>query len=623
MSKPTVYSFGSFRLDLSERQLFRDGSAVMLQRRAFETLVLLVENSGRVVEKEQFFQTIWRDAEVEDGSLTVNISLLRKVLGDDQNGNKFIETIPRRGYRFVAPVYAETVAAIEDVVAAEAEISQPAAPIETPPENLPAPPTVSADRQALRFSRRPVAVVPVIVVSVIVVLLALGMGYAIWPKRSRTISLSAFQNLNNEAQMNHVGLSLTEKVKREFVNASCKDLTLIASEPRVTDYEIEGSYGKRAGKWEITVFLKDVKSGGYFWQKDFHAPEPNLPALLDKVARDVLVHACSQQTAPKRQIAPEAYALFSQGVDKYRNEDFESAAALLEKCVARDAQYTAAWTYLGSSYIHLASSGLKGEAYYQKAQAAYEKAMALDPDDLRPRIQLGMMLTETNRAEKAVELLKEVLSRHPESAEAQWELGYAYRYAGLLEESLELSRRAIASDPGFHDLYSFPLAQLYLGDYRGLLVNEEIVKGNAYLTFYRGLAHYYLKEFPQAKAAFDSAYESGRKQLQARIGKALSYGLEKKTQAGLVLLFETEQIISRGGNSDPEGIYRLAQGYAVLGDRAAALRSLQRSIEGGFFCYPYLRDDPLLQNIRNEPQVASLLETARQRHEAFVRQFTN
>jgi tetratricopeptide (TPR) repeat protein len=215
------------------------------------------------------------------------------------------------------------------------------------------------------------------------------------------------------------------------------------------------------------------------------------------------------------------------------------------------------------------------------------------------------------------------LSRHPESAEAQWELGYAYRYAGLLEESLELSRRAMASNPGFHDLYSFSLAQLYLGDYRGMLVNEELVKGNAYLTFYRGLAHYYLKEFPQAKAAFDSAYDLGRKQLQARIGKALSYGLEKKTQAGLALLAETEQIISRGGNTDPEGIYRLAQGYAVLGDKAAALRSLQRSIEGGFFCYPYLRDDPLLKNIRNEPQVASLLETARQRHEAFVRQFAN
>jgi DNA-binding winged helix-turn-helix (wHTH) protein len=104
MAKPTVYEFGPFRLDLARQLLLREGEAVTLQRRTFETLALLVENSGRLVEKEEFMQAVWRDSFVEDGSLTVNISILRRTLGDDANGRRYIETVPRRGYRFVAPV---------------------------------------------------------------------------------------------------------------------------------------------------------------------------------------------------------------------------------------------------------------------------------------------------------------------------------------------------------------------------------------------------------------------------------------------------------------------------------------------------------------------------------------
>jgi DNA-binding winged helix-turn-helix (wHTH) protein/tetratricopeptide (TPR) repeat protein len=618
MSMQTIYHFGSFRLDCRERQLFRHNEVIPLQEQAYKTLALLVERGGRVIERNEFFQIVWPNTVVEDGSLTVIISQLRRVLGDDRKAPKFIETISGRGYRFMAPVREEVAAAVEDTVSTEDEINPTSEPITPPPESLPSPPTESANKRAFQFSRRMFAVV-----AAIVVLLGLGIGYVTWSKRPYTIAVRSFRNLGNEAQINSVGVDLSERIAREFINAPCKDLSFVSSDTRVADYEVEGSYGKRAGKWKITVRVKNVKSGGFFWQEDFHAPEPYKKALLDKVARNVLLNACSQKAAPKREIVLAAYNLFSQGVDKYRIEDFVGAAALFEKCVAIDSQYAAAWTYLGSTYVHLASSRLKGEIYYQKAQAAYEKAMALNSDELRPRIQLSMMLTETNRAEKAIELLKEVLSRHPESAEAQWELGYAYRYAGLLEESLELSNRAMASDPGFHDLYSFSIAQLYLGDYRGLLGDEEISKDNAYLTFYRGFAHYHLKEFSQAKAAFDHAFKLAPQLLQARIGKALSYGLDKRTQDGLAILAETEQIINKGGNTDPEGLYRLAQGYAVLGNKTAALDALRRSVEGGFFCYPYLRDDPLLMNLRGEPRLQPLLEAAKQRHDAVKRQFVN
>ena len=99
-----LFEFGRFRLDRTERFLFQDGVAVPLSPRLFDTLLVLVENRGHVVEKNDLMQKVWNDVAVEENNLTQNISALRKILGDSLDGPKFIETIPKRGYRFVAPV---------------------------------------------------------------------------------------------------------------------------------------------------------------------------------------------------------------------------------------------------------------------------------------------------------------------------------------------------------------------------------------------------------------------------------------------------------------------------------------------------------------------------------------
>ena len=99
-----LFEFGRFRLDRSERFLFQDGAAVPLSPRLFDTLLVLVENRGHVVEKNDLMQKVWNDVAVEENNLTQSISALRKILGDNLDGPKFIETIPKRGYRFVAPV---------------------------------------------------------------------------------------------------------------------------------------------------------------------------------------------------------------------------------------------------------------------------------------------------------------------------------------------------------------------------------------------------------------------------------------------------------------------------------------------------------------------------------------
>jgi DNA-binding winged helix-turn-helix (wHTH) protein len=118
MSQQTneIYEFGSFRLDRQERLLWRDGAAISLTPKAFDLLLVLVERHGRLVEKEELFNAVWPDTIVEESNLSSNIALIRKALRDGVNELKFIETVPKSGYRFVAEVRQQNGAGAKPVV---------------------------------------------------------------------------------------------------------------------------------------------------------------------------------------------------------------------------------------------------------------------------------------------------------------------------------------------------------------------------------------------------------------------------------------------------------------------------------------------------------------------------
>ena len=101
---PVIYEFGAFRLDPSERLLLREGQTVQLAPRVLDTLIALIESSGRLVDKEELITKLWPDTFVEEATLARNISDLRKALGESPGDPKFIETVPKRGYRFIAAV---------------------------------------------------------------------------------------------------------------------------------------------------------------------------------------------------------------------------------------------------------------------------------------------------------------------------------------------------------------------------------------------------------------------------------------------------------------------------------------------------------------------------------------
>lgn len=99
-----LYEFEDFRLDSEQKVLLRSRQLVSLPQKAFETLLFMVQNSGRILEKDELMKAVWPDSFVEENNLSQNIFALRRVLGDDRNGHSFIQTIPRRGFRFIPPV---------------------------------------------------------------------------------------------------------------------------------------------------------------------------------------------------------------------------------------------------------------------------------------------------------------------------------------------------------------------------------------------------------------------------------------------------------------------------------------------------------------------------------------
>ena len=113
-SRPSLYQFGPFRLDRQERLLLRDEQRIHLTPKAFETLLVLLDNNGRLVEKEELLKRVWPGTFVTETTLAQNVLTLRKALGEAPDGGQYIETVPRGGYRFIASVQA--VPANEQVV---------------------------------------------------------------------------------------------------------------------------------------------------------------------------------------------------------------------------------------------------------------------------------------------------------------------------------------------------------------------------------------------------------------------------------------------------------------------------------------------------------------------------
>jgi serine/threonine protein kinase len=479
----------------------------------------------------------------------------------------------------------------------------------------------------------------------------LGLGY--YARRAasrsgaasgpRSLAILPFRNIRPDPATDFLGFSLADAVITKL--GSIRLLTVRPSsavaayrnreiDPRQAgaalrvDTLLTGSYVKEGPDLRITAQLVDVKALTIVWRDTIDVRYDNLLAVNDRVAEKI-ISGLALNLAPaeietlKRDNPTNrtAYEDYLRGVDLYAMNDFSSSIAMLEKSTSLDPSFAPAWTYLGRAYGANASLEFGGRDQYRKAQAAFRKALLLNPASLETRVYMANLLTDTGRVEEAVPLLRDALRENRNSASAHWELGYAYRFGGLLEDSARECELARRIDPSVKIGSSAINAYFYLGRYDQWLASLP-ESNSAYILFYRGLGEFYREDYARAAAHFDQAYDLDPALLQAGVGKALSWRIARKNALGIQLLRELESKIVDRGVTDAEAIYKLAQAYAVLDDKPAALRLFRKTIQGGFFCYPYFQSDPLLANIRRSPVFDELMNEAHRRSQAFQARFS-
>ncbi len=458
----------------------------------------------------------------------------------------------------------------------------------------------------------------------------------------RSLAVLPFKNVKQDPAIDFLGFSLADEIitKLYYVNTlairpsssvdkyrgQSVDLKKVAAELNVNTL-LTGSFIKDGDDLHITTQLIDVSADKILWRDAIDVKFDKLLTVQDRVAQQIIkelaVNLSPAEAAnlkPEKPISALGYEYYLRGIDLYSLSQFSAAIGMLEKSTEIEPNYAPAWAHLGRAYTTNASLQFGGREDYAKAQAAYEKAIALNPSLVEPRIYMANLFTDTGRVEQAVPLARSVLRDSPNNAEAHWELGYAYKFGGMLEESLAESEKARQINPQVKINSSAMNAYLYVGEYQKFLQslpNDDSV----YISFYRGFGEYYLGDRDNAAKEFDRAYERDGASLPAMVGKALGLSIHHDNARGLQLLKETELKITQRGVADAEGLYKVAQAYAVLGDRASGLRMLRASIAGGFFCYPYFVRDPLLENLRHEPEFQSLMDQAQRRHEEFKRMF--
>ncbi len=687
-----LYEFGPFRLDPSERQLLREGQVMPLTPKVFDTLLLFVENGNLLLTKDEMIARLWPDSFVEEGNLAQNVSMLRRALGDQPDGKPYIETVPKRGYRFIAEVRrldelssgarAEAAFATFDPERAGVlerrahEATEPApAPVSQPIDESAqhAAASKSADQDPLAIARgadfplaangakasmKPPAMAAVLrrpsrAIWAAIALIAISAAGAYFlfrptspsrPEGKLRLAALPFRNVGPDKSVDYLSLALADEVivklnyisaltvrpldyVRKYANQEI-DPAQVAKELKV-DALLTGTFVKDGDELRINIRLIDVATDQALWHESLNLKFEKVMTVQDRVAQAVVrrmsVSITPDESARLRRGEannPQAYEAHLRGVDLYHRDDLRQALKMFEKSVDLDPNYAPSWAYIGAINTTLASIYFEGRESYDKARQAYDRALALDPTQIEARVFKANLLTDTGQVEDAAPLLRGVIATTPNLAQAHWNLAYAYRFGGSLRESISEGERSRQINGEIKADNSVFNAYLYDGQYEKFLQSLPAGEGSAYVTFYRGLGHYYLKQWGEAAAHFDRAYELDKELMAAQIGKALSFGLAGRPAAGLELLKTAEEKIVKSGVADSEGVYKIAQAFAVLSDKPAALRLLRRSIDGGFFCYPYFANDPLLDSLRGEAEFAQLMEIARRRHEEFKRRFS-
>ena len=622
-----VLEFGRFRLDPVERVLLADGHPVALTPKAFETLLALTEDSGHLLEKDKLLARIWPDSFVEEGTLVQNISTLRKVLGDASDGTAYIETVPRRGYRFT-----QDVRQVHENRPEEQVVASPVVQV-----------TASGAENAAAQPRRMMTatLAAVLVATAVVIYLARNRIWAPSTPNTGKVMLAVlpFENLSGDAQQEYLSSGLTEELITQLGSLeparlgviartsatqykdSHKDVRQISKELGV-DYVLEGSVRREGDRVRVTAQLIQARDQTHLWAKEY---DRNLSGILvlqsdvaGAVAREIQLRLTPEQSAQlavAHPVDPDAYELYLKGRyfwNKRTVATYLKAIDYFNQAIARDPQYAHAYSGLADAYALLGSrpnTEISRREAMTRAKEAALTALKLDDSLAEAYASLAFveMHYEWNWATSEQEF-RRAIKLNPNYATAHQWFAYWLMAQGHPNESISENDLARKADP---------LSIIIRTDAVDLLCaagrfDEAIEKAREAMDLDPDfhLAHYFLGEayiakqmYPQALAEYQKGLAVDSHDEWARLGLGRVYALtDDRANAEKTI---TQLLQDSRKRSDVA--FGIALIYSALGEKNQAFALLDKAYqdrEGGLL----LLNAPLyFQALRSDPRFAELV----------------
>ncbi len=642
-----IYEFGPFRLIPEERQLLRDNQPVPLTPKCFDLLVVLVENTGHLIEKDQLLKRIWPDSFVEEANLSVNMSALRRALGEGPNKHQYVETVPRRGYRFVAGVTERW----DDGIQSPARESTEEAARQTS-----TPSQATASGRGLLFQPWALALIGLLSVSALLVGLNLSglrdrlLG-KVNPVSIQSLAVLPLENLSNDTSQDYFGDGMTEALITDLAKIGAvrvmsrssvmkykgarKPLSEIGRELNV-DAVLTGSVVRSGERVRITVQLVHAATDRNLWADSYERDLRDVLALQREVARDIVDQVSIKlrpqeqvQTGSIRPVNPAAYDLYLRGryyLNRQNKDDNEAAITALENAVATDPSFAAAYAELAQAYVWKLFLFAPGEAQWsEKAFVAAEKALSLDPNLAVAHLARGRILwTPANRFphEKAIREYRRALTLDPTLDEARNQLALVYCHIGAFDQALQESREAVATNPN-NNLAQFRIGQTlnFQGKYdEALSVLRTIPRdANPALVGHQiAWALFNLGKKEEASALLeqllkDHPEDTGGVFTSIQAVLAASAGQERLAEDRIKSAIEK----GKGFGHFHHTAYHIACAYALMNKPELALKWLEVAADDGFPCYPLFERDANLDSLRQDEKFIMFLSKEKQQWEHY------
>jgi DNA-binding winged helix-turn-helix (wHTH) protein/TolB-like protein/Tfp pilus assembly protein PilF len=623
------YEFLGFRLDVQERLLLRDGAPVSITPKIFDMLLLFLENPNRLLGKDEIMRTVWPDTHIDEATLTRTISELRKTLGQTAGEANLVQTVPKRGYRFVAPVATESDPAPEVAPAFEL-VSQLIDHV-----------AISGNEQPTRMSRwnlRRVSILGTLFAGTVLVLAGV---WAFEISRSSPVSQSVavlpFKHLgiSGADQFLEVGIAdtlITRLSSVPALNVRPASAVRKYSDPEQdpaavgrilkVDTVLDGSVQTMLDKIRVTLRLIRVRDAKPLWAATLDGNSGDLFSLQDSVSQEV-ARALKLQLSPNEKDAfvkrstddSGAYRSYLKGrffLGKRSPEGYEKAIDYFQEATRADPSYALAYAGLADVYLLLQGDGLQNpQEATPKARAAAEKALQLDPALGAAHNSLAAIAEDYDRDYPAAEKeFKLALKLDPGFATAhEWYADYL-GLMGRFDQALAEEDRALEIDP----------LSLTINEKKGKVLlwarryDQAIVQLQKTLEMdprFSPALIWLSRVYAVRGMAVDSLAESQKQNLAQHDVTtmetlAMAYAATGDKRSALGILRELQEREQREYIST----FNLSYVYLFLKERDKALEELNEALERHDMNVSSLKVDPLLDPLRGDPRFHALLKRA-------------